>query len=165
MKLATRFFSAAFLFLLMSSPGWTANLNAKCEGSGLFADLELDTIFASANPPELNRTSRLPLTLYEIFVGEPVGRPSFVAIIVESHDGRDCYILEDNASETGGLGEGFGGVMVEQAFSFHNEQTGATHLFVPVRDYTFATGDETYTPRFVEIRVEGTDDLSLSIAQ
>ncbi|MEC5323840.1 hypothetical protein [Aurantimonas sp. A3-2-R12] len=153
-------------FLTYSSGGaWAANLNADCDGSGVFDELQLETIRGAVSPAGLNPRSQLSLTLYDVFVGEPVSRPAFVAILVESHDGRDCYLLEDVASSSGGLGEGFGDAMVEQAFAFRNEQENHTQLFIPVRDYTFASGDETYDPRFVEIIVTGEDDLSLSVAK
>ncbi|MGV2975046.1 hypothetical protein AB1P65_06300 [Roseibium alexandrii] len=129
------------------------------------SDTALEYIRNASDPKVLNDGTKLYLTLYDIFVGEPVGAPSYVAIVVESHDGRDCYLLEDAASSSGGRGDGFGGTMADHSFAFWNEQKNHTQLFVPVHDYVYATDTETYAPRFVEIVITGDDDLSLSIAK
>ncbi|WP_370193661.1 MULTISPECIES: hypothetical protein [Aurantimonas] len=159
---------AVTVSLCASVPALSANLNSSCEGSGLLDNIELRQLPAVAQPTALRGSLPLPLKLFEIFVEEPVSRPSFVAILVESHDGEDCYILEDIAGEAGGRGEGFGRVLVDQAFSLRNDQEGAEHLFITVYDYAFATGDEVYKPRFVDIRVERreeADSINLSITE
>jgi len=82
-------------------------------------------------------------------------RDEWPVIFIESNETEDtfeCYVVH-NGQDANGFLDGFGLVRVSHLIQEFNEQTNTIELFIPVRPFKYAAGEEDYNYRLIEIHI------------